>query len=71
MFTNQIPTTGFVREAQLVGARGGDKSGAILPVSHTTLWAWIRAGKFPKPVKLSANVTAWRAAEVQAWLAAH
>lgn len=71
MSTNQVPTTGYLREVQLVGRRGGDRSGAIIPVSHTTLYGWIRAGKFPAPVKLSTNVTAWRAADVAAWLAAH
>jgi len=31
----------------------------------------VKAGEFPAPLKLSARVTAWRRAEVEAWLAAH
>lgn len=38
-----------------------------LGVSGSSLWAWSKAGKFPKPVKLSANVTAWRVEDVEAW----
>ena len=40
-----------------------------LQVSKSTIWAWLKAGKFPKPVKLSDNCTAWLAADVEAWAA--
>ncbi|BBL58838.1 helix-turn-helix transcriptional regulator [Methylomonas koyamae] len=36
----------------------------------STLYARIKAGTFPKPVKLSARSVAWREEDVQAWLAA-
>ena len=36
-------------------------------VSGSSIWAWIKSGKFPKPIKLSANVTAWTAESVDAW----
>ena len=42
----------------------------VLPFSAPTLWAKVRHGAFPKPVKLSAGVTAWRAEDVAAWLQA-
>lgn len=61
---------GFLRESQIVGARGGDRGDALVPVSHATLWRWVKAGKFPRPVKLGDRVTAWNADEVRAWLAA-
>ena len=38
-------------------------------VGRTTLWRWIREGRFPKPVRLGANCVAWRSDEVEAWLA--
>jgi len=38
-----------------------------LGVSGSSIWAWVKAGKFPKPVKLSENTTAWNAADVEAW----
>lgn len=40
---------------------------AKLNVSGSSIWAWVKAGKFPKPIKLSENCTAWNAAEVEAW----
>ena len=40
---------------------------AHLNVSGSSIWAWVKAGKFPKPIKLSENCTAWNAADVEAW----
>ncbi|MCG5513642.1 helix-turn-helix transcriptional regulator [Ectothiorhodospira shaposhnikovii] len=39
-------------------------------VSRVTIWRWSGAGKFPKPVRLGANCSRWRKAEVEAWEAA-
>ncbi len=36
-------------------------------VSGSSIWAWVKQGKFPKPIKLSENCTAWNAADVEAW----
>lgn len=38
-------------------------------VSAATVWAWSKSDEtgFPKPIKLSSNVTAWDAAQVEAW----
>ena len=49
---------GFVRAVELAG---------IVPVSRATIWRWIKQGKFPRPVKLTDHVTAWRLADVRAW----
>ncbi len=35
------------------------------PVSKSTLWAKVRAGEFPAPIKLSARAVAWRRSEVE------
>lgn len=40
----------------------------ILPVSNATLWRRVKEGTFPKPVKLSERVTAWRVEDVRQWL---
>ncbi len=40
---------------------------SILNVSAQTIWAWVRKGTFPKPIKLAENTTAWSAAEVNEW----
>lgn len=40
---------------------------AKLKVSGSSIWAWVKADKFPKPIKLSENCTAWNAVDVEAW----
>ena len=42
----------------------------IVPFSSATLWRKVKAGQFPKPVKLSPGITAWNVKDVRAWLAA-
>jgi prophage regulatory protein len=42
---------------------------AKVPVTAPTLWAWVRAGKFPRPRAIF-NKTVWVAAEVDAWMQA-
>jgi predicted DNA-binding transcriptional regulator AlpA len=59
-----FPKEGYVRLNNILAPRGP------LPVGKTTLWQWVRDGKFPRPVKLSTRVTAWKAEDVQAFLAA-
>lgn len=36
-------------------------------VAQSTIWGWVKTGQFPKPIKLSANCTAWSAEDVEAW----
>lgn len=38
--------------------------------SKPHIYTLIRQGKFPKPIKLSANTSAWLESEVNAWLEA-
>ncbi len=37
-------------------------------VAPSTIWAWVRRGKFPKPIKLGANTTVWNATDIEAWV---
>lgn len=62
-----IPTTGFIRQSQLLGNKSTGYLG-VLPVSAATLWRWVGAGEFPQPVRLGKRVTAWRAEDVNAWI---
>lgn len=39
-----------------------------LTLSQSTIWRGVRAGTFPKPVKLSESITAWRTADVRKWM---
>lgn len=62
-----LPDEALVRQASLVST---PKRVGLLGVSSATLWRWVKDGVFPKPMKLSANVTAWRMGDVREWLAA-
>jgi prophage regulatory protein len=52
-----LPTTGYVRQSQLIPA--------IFPFSSATLWRKVKAGIFPKPVKLGPRITAWRVEDIR------
>jgi predicted DNA-binding transcriptional regulator AlpA len=65
-----LPNSAYVREAQLVYSPSRPDSTAPLPVSAPTLWRKVKAGTFPKPIKLSERVTAWNVGAVRAWLSA-
>jgi prophage regulatory protein len=56
----EFPQVGYVRQALLIPG--------ILPISSATLWRWVANGQFPKPVKLSSRITAWRVEDVMKWL---
>lgn len=61
-----LPDSALLREAQLVKKPGNDAP--IIPVSPSTLWRWVRTGQFPAPLKIGPNITAWRVADVRAWM---
>ena len=65
-----LPGSAFVRESQLFYDPTRPEFPAPLPFSAATLWRKVGAGTFPKPVKLSTRVSAWRVAEVRAFLEA-
>lgn len=37
-----------------------------IPVSRATLYAGIKAGKYPKPIRLSEGVSVWRVTDIDA-----
>jgi hypothetical protein len=67
---DDLPATGFVRESQLVQSPKRPDHPAPLPFSAPTLWRKVKAGTFPKPIKLSERVTCWNVGQVRAWMAA-
>ena len=50
--------TGFVRLKQLLAPKGP------ICVSPSGWWAGVKSGRYPKPVKLSPRVTAWRVEDI-------
>lgn len=59
---DNLPASGFIRQSQLIPT--------VVPFSSATLWRKCKAGQFPKPVKLSERVTAWRVGDVRQFLEA-
>ena len=37
-------------------------------LSRSTLYDWMKKGKFPQPVKLGERLVAWRESDITAWL---
>lgn len=52
-----IPETGFVRLSQIL---------TVIPLGKTCWWEGVKSGRFPKPIKLSARCTAWKAEDILA-----
>lgn len=65
-----LPDSAFIREAQLVQSPKRPTTPAPLPFSAPTLWRKVKAGTFPRPIKLSERVTCWNVGTVRAWLTA-
>jgi prophage regulatory protein len=40
---------------------------AITGAKKQTLYGWIAAGKFPKPIKIGQRAVAWLEEDLQAW----
>jgi prophage regulatory protein len=52
---HDLPETGFLRLPQVL---------SVIPVGKTCWWQGVKTGRYPKPVKLSARCTAWRAEDI-------
>ena len=36
-------------------------------VHRATPWRWVKEGKLPQPVKITAGCTRWKLADIEAW----
>ena len=54
-----IPEIGFMRLPEII---------KIFPVGRSSWWKGVKDGKYPQPVKLGPNTTAWRAEDIRALL---
>lgn len=62
-----IPEIGFLRISQIVGDKEANPPiPPIIPISKSSWWAGVSAGRFPKPVKISERVTVWRVDDIKA-----
>lgn len=64
-----LPKGGYIRLSELVGDPKADPPiPAIIPVAKSTIWLWLKQGRFPKPCKFGPRVTAWSCASIRAFL---
>jgi predicted DNA-binding transcriptional regulator AlpA len=40
----------------------------LIPVGKTTIWQWVKDGKFPKQIKLGPKLAVWRKDEVDEFI---
>lgn len=52
-----LPETGFLRLSEIL---------KFIPISKSSWWKGIKAGKYPAGIKLSSRTTAWRAEDIRA-----
>jgi prophage regulatory protein len=57
-----LPQTGFLRLSAILAPNGP------IPVGRSTWWAGVKEGRYPKPVKLGARITAWRVEDIRAFI---
>jgi prophage regulatory protein len=53
----KLPESGYVRLDVIL---------AIIPVGRSTWWARVKAGQYPKAVKIGQRTTAWRVEDIRA-----
>ena len=62
--TSHLPSTGFLRLKHIIGdAKQGIMP--LFPICKTEWWNGVRDGKYPQPIKLSANITVWRVEDIR------
>lgn len=60
----------LLRLPQIIGnKRANPPLPALIPVSKSTWWAGVNSGRYPKPVKIGPRLSAWRASDIQAFIA--
>lgn len=61
---DQLPDSGLVKQKQMLYPIGP------VPCADSTLWSWVKAGRFPAPIKIDGiRMTCWRVGDVRTWLA--
>lgn len=59
---NSLPETGFVRLPVVL---------EVIPISKSSLYAGIKKGIYPAPVKLSERTSAWRVEDIRSLIEQH
>lgn len=66
---HNLPETGFIRIKGIIGdPKANPPIAPIIPISPSKLWADIKAGTFPAPVKLGKRCTAWKVEDIRRYI---
>lgn len=61
--------TRYLRMSDLVGNPKADPPvPPMIPAAKSTIWAWVKQGLFPHPLKLGPRVTVWSESSVLSYL---
>jgi prophage regulatory protein len=67
---NDIPDEGYLRIGQILGNPKADPPTAgLIPIHPASWWRGIAAGRYPKPVSLGPNTTAWKVRDIKELIA--
>lgn len=68
---SHLPKEGFLRLRQIIGdPHANPPIPAMIPVSRSTWWAGVRAGRYPKPTKaLGPGISAWHVGDILDFIA--
>ena len=58
---DELPDEALIRLSLLLAC-------SLIPFSTSTLWRRVRARTFPRPMRISSQVTAWRVGDIRKWL---
>ena len=66
MLKHTLPDSGYLRLKQILGNPNATPPvPALIPVCASTWWNGVKEGRYPRPVKLSQNTTAWRVSDIR------
>jgi prophage regulatory protein len=62
---HHLPETGYFRIWHILGDKNAEPPiPPLIPISKSTWWSGIKSGRFPAPVKLAPNISAWRIKDI-------
>jgi predicted DNA-binding transcriptional regulator AlpA len=62
-----MPPIAFYKLYQIIGKpKAVPPVPALIPIGRTTFLNGVKAGKFPKPIKLGARSVAWKVEDIRA-----
>ena len=72
LLETHIPTDGLYKPGRTTALErliGRKEALILIGISNATLWRWIKAGRFPAPMKIGKKKVAWRSSVLATWIA--